>query len=173
MGHLWRCSTACAIKSWITVHCNTLQHTAYITLQQTATHCNALLTSHCNTLQHTATQHTPEWQRRALTAVPTKMKNRVTGLSRRCSAARTIRCWINGSLHHTATYCNILQHTATHCNTACPSAAPSAYRSADKIGESSHGSLVKVQRSLCKKVLGLPLHLRHNASKTCVVREVN
>ena len=80
-------------------HCNTLQHTVYITvwyqlyitmwyhmcLQHTATHCNTLL-------QHTATH---------------------------CNTQCTSPCDISStSLCDTICVCNTLQHTATHsCNT--------------------------------------------------------
>jgi len=121
-----------------TRHCNTLQHTAThcnncntllqrirseiqractATIQHTITHCNTLqhtathccntpdvsyrepLLSQCSTLQHTAS-HGKALQRTAAT-------NRITrGEVQRAST---------GTLRHTTTSCNIMQHTATHC----------------------------------------------------------
>jgi len=87
---------SCLLVEQLTLHYNTLQHSAthYTTLQHTARHCSTLqhtathchtLATHCNTLQHTATH------RNTLQQTATH-------------------------LQHTATHCNILQHNAPHCN---------------------------------------------------------
>jgi len=113
-------------------HCNTLQHTDSPqicpkryhkrsathcnTLQHTVTHCN----TDCNTLQHMESPHiSPERCTLHLTFsnkrccykyVPSDMKREV-------HISKRDQCRL---VPHTATYCNLLQHTlrhtATHCN---------------------------------------------------------
>jgi len=91
-----------------TNHCNTLQHTATHcnTLQHTATHCTTLLqgmnlytqervcirTNHCNALHHATPLYTTLFQAADL--------------------YRQESVYPNKCLQHTATHCNILQHTA-------------------------------------------------------------
>ena len=92
---------------WITILCNTLQHTA-----THCTHCNALqragrrhqvcLTNtlqHCNTLQHTTT-HFITLQQSAT----------------HCNTLQQSATHCN-TLQHTATHYNALHHTAAQCNT--------------------------------------------------------
>jgi len=69
-----------------------LNHSRFVSLHHTATHCNTLqnTATHCNTLQHTATHCNTQWH----------------GVSHEPH-----------TLQHTATHCNTLQRTATHCNT--------------------------------------------------------
>ena len=111
-----------------------------ITLQHTASHCNALLLSsyliyssvgsvsengnldcntlqhkatHCNTMQHTASQCSfcPTW----FTTLLDLMKM-VILIAKYCNTLQDTATDCN-TLQHTAAHCNTLHHTAAHCNT--------------------------------------------------------
>ena len=79
---------------WITILCNTLQHSA----------------THCNTLQHTATR------RKAASSVLNQHTATLQHTATHYNALHHTAAECN-TLQHTAAECNTLQHTATHCNT--------------------------------------------------------
>ena len=86
----------------------------WLTLQDTATHCNTLkhtathTATHYNTLQHRVTRYRKAGRR---------YQRQLSGQGQRPRGLPLST--FSSEVHHTATHCNTLQNTATHCNTHC------------------------------------------------------
>jgi len=108
----WSVNLGCLLI--LITYCNTLLHTATHcnTRRHTATHCNTLqhTATHCNTLSLTCQSRVPSYRYRPILF---GMALFACGLIDYLLYS-TILCIRYYTLHHTATHCNTLQHTATH-----------------------------------------------------------
>ena len=91
--------------------CRLVQKRYIVSLQHTATHCNALqhTVTHCNTLEFSCSPISPS-------GLVWIQKRYIVSLQHPATPCNT--------LQHTATYCNTLEDTATHFNTLQVSCSP-------------------------------------------------